>query len=76
MSHIDKPDTHIISVIINVAQVKFVGYILNQQENSILKDIDEDWPLLIKDHQGNDHEIILKAGMFLLNTDGKIFICI
>ena len=45
ISHTDKSNTHVISLILNMRQ-----------------DVVKDWPLFIKDHQGNDHKIILKPG--------------
>ena len=27
-----------------------------------MQDVDEEWPLFIKDHQGRDHTVFLKPG--------------
>ena len=47
--HRDREETHIIGVIINIAQ-----------------EVEKDWPLEIKDHQGKKHQLILKPGEIIL----------
>jgi hypothetical protein len=32
---------------------------------NIAHDLEEDWPLNIKEHEGNDHTVFLKAGEML-----------
>lgn len=45
ISHCDKPHSHVISAILNIAQ-----------------DLEEDWPLFIKDNEGRNHRVIMKPG--------------
>ena len=56
-THLDRIDTHVISVIINVAQagVKAGG-----------------WPLVIADHQGEAHRVSLRPGEMLLYESAKL----
>ena len=56
-THLDRIDTHVISVIINVAQagVKAGG-----------------WPLVIADHQGEAHRVSLRTGEMLLYESAKL----
>ena len=56
-THLDRIDTHVISVIINVAQagLKPGG-----------------WPLVIGDHQGETHRISLSPGEMLLYESARL----
>ena len=54
--HVDKYETHIISVIINVGQ-----------------QVEQDWPLVIIDHYGRTHNIILKPGEVLFYESAKCY---
>ena len=48
-------ESHIISVILNVAQ-----------------DVDEDWPLYIKDHRGRGRQILLQPGEMIYYESAKL----
>jgi prolyl 4-hydroxylase len=54
--HVDRYETHIISVIINVEQ-----------------QVEQDWPLVIIDHYGRTHDIILKPGEVLFYESAKCY---
>ncbi len=36
------------------------------------QEVDEDWPLLIQDHQGNEHKLIMKPGEMVLYESAKL----
>jgi len=55
LAHTDKISSHVISVIMNIAQ-----------------EVQEDWPLNIKDHQGKEHTVYLKAGEMLWYESAKL----
>jgi len=55
LTHTDKAETHVISVIMNIAQ-----------------DVEEDWALNIKDHEGRDHTVFLQAGEMLWYESAKL----
>ena len=55
ISHLDRPSSHVISVIMNIAQ-----------------DVEEEWPLYIKDHEGRSHSLILKPGDMVWYESAKL----
>merc|ERR1719402_798262 len=55
LGHVDKAESHIISVILNVAQ-----------------DVDEDWPLYIKDHRGRGRQVLLQPGEMIYYESAKL----
>jgi hypothetical protein len=54
--HVDTVNTHVVSAIINVDQ----------------GDMDRDWPLLILDHDGNEHNVIMEPGDMVLYESAKL----
>ena len=48
ISHIDKVNTHVISLILNLGQ-----------------DVEEDWPLFVRPHTGEDEAVLLRPGDML-----------
>ena len=48
ISHIDKVNTHVISLILNLGQ-----------------DVEEDWPLFVRPHSGDDEAVLLRPGDML-----------
>ena len=55
LAHTDKASSHVISVIMNIAQ-----------------DVEEDWPLNIKDNQGKEHTLFLAAGEMLWYESARL----
>ena len=55
LGHVDKAESHIISVILNVAQ-----------------DVDEDWPLYIKDHRGRGRQVLLQPGEMIYYESARL----
>ena len=53
--HIDWPLSHVVAVIINLAQ-----------------DVVEPWPLVIEDHDGVEHEVIMKPGEMVLYESARL----
>jgi prolyl 4-hydroxylase len=54
--HVDTVSTHVVSAIINVDQ----------------GEIEKDWPLLILDHDDNEHNVVMKPGDMLLYESAKL----
>ena len=70
-THLDKITTHVISVIINVAQ----------KVNQVRKESDlpyhvsilmQPWPLYIMDHNGETHHVTLNPGEMMLYESAKL----
>jgi hypothetical protein len=55
--HVDKPETHIVSLILHI----------DSSEDA------EPWPIFIEDFQGNTHEVILTSGDVLFYESSKCF---
>ena len=55
LAHVDQLQTHVISIIINVAQ-----------------DVDEKWPLYIKDNDGGEKKIFLEPGEMLFYESARL----
>ena len=55
LAHTDKAESHVISVIMNIAQ-----------------EVEEEWPLYIKDHENREHTILLKAGEMLWYESARL----
>ena len=65
-SHTDRQDTHVVSVIMNIAQVfSYTDKETDQRTFPYFQDVEEPWPLFIKDHSGNNHVAFLQPGEML-----------
>jgi prolyl 4-hydroxylase len=75
--HVDTANTHVVSAIINVDQE--VNTPTTREENRKEGDGDDDgggddkdWPLVILDHNGVEHSLIMRPGDLLLYESAKL----
>ena len=61
--HVDTSNTHVISAIINVDQSLHTGSGSDDKNK---------WPLLILDHDNNEHEINMEPGDMILYESAKL----
>jgi len=68
--HVDTANTHVVSAIINVDQEVNTPA---KQEGGLGGDgDDEDWPLVILDHDGVEHRLVMRPGDLLLYESAKL----